>query len=361
MTLRKLFYCSASSALLLAPSLLTAADDLIQKTSASSVSGPVIPAEVVRPAADQNQNFQQPFVSLMGENGLDGWQVHEGKSSAWRRDGDMISCLAATGGWLRTNGTYSDFVLRLEYRLQAGGNTGIGLRAPATGNPTFTGLEIQLLDDAAPKYADLRPDQYTGSIYYLVPAARKAPLKPANEWNQCEIRCLGDELIVKINGDVVNHVHLNKMEQTSNQGPHLLTERPPIGHIALQSHSTRVDFRNIEIQDLTTVTSTGLRYADLIPGDGEVVGDAPYVMMHYVGQLSTGKRFTDTRSMGTAIQVPVEDVIPGLQEGLRSMAVNGRRRLVVPPHLGYGSEGAGDAIPPDATLVFEVEVTGVVR
>lgn len=359
MTLRNLIFCSASSTLLLAPAHLPAADDVIQKTSASSVAGPVIPAEAVRSPAESI--FQKPFVSLISEDGLNGWQIHEGKASAWRREGDVISCLASTGGWLRSDQVYSDFVLRLEYRIQAGGNTGIGLRAPAAGNPTFTGLEIQLLDDSAPKYADLRPDQYTGSVYYQAAATQKAPLNPVNEWNQCEIRCLGDEVIVQINGAVVNHVHLNKMQQPASQSPHLLTQRPPLGHIALQSHSSRVDFRKIEIQDLTSVTPTGLRYSDLVQGNGEQVGDAKFATIHYVGQLSTGKRFTDTRSLGEAVQIPLEDVIPGLQEGIRTMAVNGRRRLVVPPHLGYGNEGAGDTIPPHATLVFEIEVTGVTR
>lgn len=366
MTLSKAFFCSACSALLLAPAWSLADDEIIQTTATTTFITSAIEARtsIVSPAVELKP--AQPFVPLITGIGLDGWLVHEGKESAWRREGDMISCLASTGGWLRTQAEFSDFVLKLQYRLQAGGNTGIGLRAPAVGNPTFTGLEIQLLDDTSPKYADLRADQYTGSVYYQVPATQKARLNLLNEWNDCEIRCLGDELTVKINGDIVNQVQLVKRQgeaamEEARQGSHLLSQRPPLGHLALQSHSTRVDFRNIEIQDLTVRTPSGLQYVDLVPGTGEPVGDAPLVSLHYVGQLPSGKRFTDTRDLGTPIQVDLTDVIAGLQEGIQGMKLNGRRRLIVPPHLGYGSQGVENVIPKDSTLVFEVEICGITR
>jgi FKBP-type peptidyl-prolyl cis-trans isomerase len=301
------------------------------------------------------------FASLMPSEGLNGWVVQEGKPSAWRRDGEMISCTSSTGGWLRTEKAYSDFELRLEYRLQAGGNTGIGLRAPAFGNPTFNGLEIQLLDDAAGKYANLRPDQYTGSVYYQVPAGQKASVKAPGEWNICEITCLGDLLRVKINGETVNEVQLNRYQSAraaqADVAPRFsLAERPPVGHIALQSHSTQVDFRNIALRDLTVTTASGLQYADLVLGEGQTANTPAQVTVHYVGQLLDGKRFTDTHDLGTPVTVPLAAVIPGWQEGLQGMKVGGRRRLIVPPALAYGAQGAGDLIPPDTTLVFEIEL-----
>ncbi|HWL07274.1 MAG TPA: family 16 glycoside hydrolase [Planctomicrobium sp.] len=303
------------------------------------------------------------FIPLIKGKELDGWVVQEGKLSAWTREGDTISCTSAAGGWLRTEAEYSDFELKLEYRLQAGGNTGIGLRAPATGNPTFTGIEIQLLDDESPKYTGLRDDQYTGSLYYQVPASKRAVLKPVGEWNQCEVRCLGDQLTIKINDEVVNEVTLNRRnnDAVGSEQPkprYSLAQRPPVGHIALQSHSTRVDFRKIELKDLTVHTDSGLQYVDLKNGDGDEVKNPRTVTVHYVGQLLDGKRFTDTRDAGTPITVALASVIPGWQEGIQGMKVGGRRRLIVPSTLAYGTAGIADVIPADSTLVFEIELCG---
>lgn len=333
---------------------------------APATSPTVIPvtAAVAAPEKLTVAPAKPTFVPLIKGSGLDGWVVHEGKASAWKRDGDIISCTSSVGGWLRTEAAYSDFEVKLEYRLQSGGNTGVGLRCPTEGNPTFTGIEIQLLDDSAAKYSGLRPDQYTGSIYYQVAATQRATLKPVGEWNLCEILCAGETICVKINGEVVNEITLNA-QNSSDDGSELpkaryqLSQRPPIGHIALQSHSSRVDFRQIEVKDLTVKTPTGLKYLDLTNGSGEPAQQARAVTVHYVGQLSDGKRFADTRELGTPVTVNLSDVIPGWQEGIRGMRVGGRRRLIVPPSLAYGVPGVGDVIPPDSTLVFEVDLMGV--
>ncbi|SFI06487.1 family 16 glycoside hydrolase [Planctomicrobium piriforme] len=365
---RSLLFSACS---LLAPVVLANADDQVQQaygqttptrdSATPSVIVPVAAAVISNPSVAKTEPV---FVSLVNGAGLDGWVVQEGKATAWKRDGEMISCTSASGGWLRTEADYSDFELRLEYRLQAGGNTGIGLRCPSSGNPTFTGLEIQLLDDGSPKYADLRADQYTGSIYYQVPAAKKAPIFAVGEWNLCEVSCQGDVLKVKINGEQVNEVQLNRFaapEKEEGKSKYSLAQRPPMGHVALQSHSTKVDFRKIEIKDLTVRTPSGLQYVDLASGDGDVASDAATVTVHYVGQLIDGKRFTDTRDVGAPVTVALANVIPGWQEGIQGMKVGGRRRLIVPPALGYGPQGVANLIPPDSTLVFEVELCGVKR
>lgn len=360
MTFSKSLLCLAFS-VAVPGQFLNAADTIIQTTASTVSTADSQPLKAVTSPAFLEPRSDHPFTPLIVGTGLDGWIVHEGKSTAWRREGDTIRCLSSTGGWLRTEASFSDFVLRLEYRLQAGGNTGIGLRAPATGNPTFTGMEIQLIDDTASKYADLRPDQYTGSIYYQVAGSRRAKLQPVNEWNQCEIRCLGDELTVIINGETVNQVRLSNQTDKRTQGVHLLNQRPPLGHIALQSHSTQVDFRKIEVQDLVVHAPSGLQYVDLVSGEGEPVGEAKNVTLHYVGQLATGKRFTDTRDLGTPVQVSLRGLIPGLQEGIQGMKVGGRRRMLIPPQLAYGETGVNESIPANATLVFEVEICGVAR
>lgn len=347
---------------------VSAADQIVQATGQANPSDPsgsfVTPVTAVVAAPPTLSRPEAPFKSLLTGDGLEGWEVQEGKQSAWVRDGEIISCHSAAGGWLRTVTEYGDFELRLEYRLQSGGNTGVGLRCPPAGNPTFTGIEVQLLDDSSPKYASLRPDQYTGSIYYQVPATQKASLKPIGEWNQCEIVCRGDLLTIKINGELVNQVQLNRhgapnigSEQPKSR--YLLSQRPPIGHIALQSHSTRVDFRKIELKDLEVRTESGLRYVDLSNGEGESASKATNVSVHYVGQLLDGKRFTDTRDIGEPVKISLASVIPGWKEGIQGMKVGGRRRLIVPPSLGYGHSGVDNLIPPNATLVFEVELCGL--
>src|SRR5690606_19027809 len=92
--------------------------------------------------------------------------------------------------------------------------------------------------------------------------------------------------------------------------------------------------------------------------EGEEISAPRTVTVHYVGQLPDGKRFTDTRDVGTPVTVTLASVIPGWQEGIQGMKVGGRRRIIVPPELGYGPAGINDVIPPDSTLVFEIELCG---
>lgn len=303
---------------------------------------------------------------LVGESGLDGWNVHEGRPDVWHRDGNVITCRGSGGGWLHTAAEYSDFHMKFDYRLQAGCNSGLGIRCPSEGNPTFTGIELQLLDDSASKYENLRPDQYTGSLYYHAAPTQAPKLRPAGEWNSCEVICIGDLLTVKINGEVVNEVNLAKspdaeVNETGKKKPWKLAQRPPIGHLALQSHAVQVDFRNPVIKDLSVATNSGVRYVDITDGKGDVVDGANTLTVHYVGQLLDGTRFGDTRDFGDPVTVPISGVIEGWKHGIEGMKVGGRRRLIVPPEMAYGSKGVTNLIPPGATLVFEVELCGFER
>jgi hypothetical protein len=314
---------------------------------------------VVLRAEEKNSGF----VPLYNGKDLTGWEVQNGKISAWKANGELLSCVAKHGGWLRTSKMYSDFVLRLDYRIPPGGNSGVGLRFPGEGDPAHEGMEIQILDDNADIYKrmNLVPAQHTGGIYYQAPAKQGAA-KPVGEWNTFEITCLGPHVKVVLNGELVNDVMIDQF--TEGKGNHkALAERPEIGYIGLQSHggatddSSRVDFRHIEIKDLTTGRPSGLRYVDLTEGTGKLVPSGAMIEVHYTGRLTDGRKFDSSRDRGEPAKIPLGGVIPGWQEGIPGMKVGGRRKLIVPPGLGYGAKGHAKDIPPNATLVFDVEVT----
>ena len=95
-------------------------------------------------------------------------------------------------------------------------------------------------------------------------------------------------------------------------------------------------------------------------GDQEVVG-GDYVLMHYVGFLENGEKFDSSYDRGTPFKtrIGVGNVIEGWDMGVPGMRVGGKRKLIIPAVLGYGQAGAGDKIPPNATLIFEVELLGI--
>jgi FKBP-type peptidyl-prolyl cis-trans isomerase FkpA len=111
----------------------------------------------------------------------------------------------------------------------------------------------------------------------------------------------------------------------------------------------------------TTTTSTGLKYEDVKQGTGEEAKAGKTVSVHYTGWLTDGKKFDSSKDRGQPFEFPLGGgrVIKGWDEGVQGMKVGGVRKLTIPASLGYGSRGAGGAIPPDATLVFEVELLGV--
>src|SRR5437762_1480496 len=148
------------------------------------------------------------FVSLFDGRSLTGWQLIDKKGDGYGVKDGVIYCARGGGGHLLTEKEYADFILRLEFRLEPGSNNGIGIRAPPEGDAAYLGMEIQILDDDAPQYARLRPAQYCGSVYNVVPARRGA-LKKAGEWNEEEITCVGRRVKVKINGRVIVGANLN--------------------------------------------------------------------------------------------------------------------------------------------------------
>lgn len=105
-------------------------------------------------------------------------------------------------------------------------------------------------------------------------------------------------------------------------------------------------------------TESGLRYVDIEQGNGKIPQPGDTVVVHYTGSLSDGTKFDSSRDRDRPFSFTLGEgqVIQGWEEGIATMQVGGRRQLIIPPELGYGQKGAGGVIPPNATLIFDVEL-----
>jgi FKBP-type peptidyl-prolyl cis-trans isomerase len=108
-------------------------------------------------------------------------------------------------------------------------------------------------------------------------------------------------------------------------------------------------------------TGSGLQYWDIKVGTGAVAGASKKVKVYYTGWLLDGKEFDSSLDAGEPIEFELGtgQVIKGWDQGIVGMKVGGKRQLRIPPELGYGAHGAGSAIPPNSTLIFDVELVGV--
>ena len=111
----------------------------------------------------------------------------------------------------------------------------------------------------------------------------------------------------------------------------------------------------------STTKPSGLEFEDLVVGEGDTAAAGQEVTVHYTGWLTDGKKFDSSKDRNDpfVFSLGKGSVIKGWDEGVQGMKVGGTRKLTIPPALGYGHRGAGGVIPPNATLVFEVELLGV--
>jgi hypothetical protein len=207
--------------------------------------------------APQEVSLSDPgWLRLYNGRDLNGWRVAEGPDR-WQARGDVLAYPASDNGraLLYTIKEYSDFMLRIDWRVPPGSNGGIILRAPfpITERPYASAMEIQLLDtvDDPEKEPDpLKRAGLTGAIQKeSAPLARAA--RPPGEWNTCLITCRGPRVIVVMNGVEVQNLDLDSMN-TSLQGARPLAQRPRQGCIGLQSFDSRagVEYRNLWIRPL---------------------------------------------------------------------------------------------------------------
>ncbi|MEM6365447.1 MAG: DUF1080 domain-containing protein [Planctomycetota bacterium] len=160
-----------------------------------------------------------------------------------------IRCRSGRGGNLLTKETFDHFSVRLQFRLPPGGNNGLAIRAPRTGNPAYQAMtELQVLDDGHPKYANLDPRQAHGSAYGMV-AAIRGYLRPTGQWNFQQVDVIGSKIRVELNGNVILNADLDQVEQTMADSPHPGKDRLA-GHFGFAGHSDPVEFRDLWLKRL---------------------------------------------------------------------------------------------------------------
>jgi len=203
-----------------------------------------IPADEAR-AALEADTHGETFTSLFNGKDFTGWK---GDLANYEVKDGAIVCQPGKGGNVITEKEYSDFVARLEFQLPPGGNNGLAVRFSGTGQPHLEGLELQVLDSEDPKYKDLNPAQYHGSIYGLV-AAHRGYLNPTGEWNFQQVTVHGTQVKVELNGFTIVDADLS-LVTNSKDGEVPAGARRKSGHFGFAGHQDPVAFRNVSIREL---------------------------------------------------------------------------------------------------------------
>jgi HEAT repeat protein len=207
-----------------------------------------IPRDPDRPPELDELEKADGFQPLFDGRDLEGWTgAREGCAV---EAGRLVVLPEAKSGNLFTEREFSDFVLRFEFKLHPAANNGVGIRAPLEGDIAYTGMEVQVLEDGSPLYWDLKPYQYHGSVYGVIPA-RRGTLRPPGEWNSEEITVQGRRVRVTVNGVTVVD---GDLDEASAGGAMDGREHPGLGrasgNIGFLGHGSRVEFRNIRLKEL---------------------------------------------------------------------------------------------------------------
>lgn len=192
-----------------------------------------------------------PAAAMAAEPKLQALDLFNGKDlTGWKGEGyevkDGAIVCTPQGKNLMTERIFANYALDFEFKLPPAGNNGIGIHYPGTGDAAYTGMEVQVLDNSSDKYKDLKPYQFHGSIYTMVPA-KKAPLKPVGEWNKERIQIEGSDIQVIVNGEVITTANL---DQLNKEFPQHEGAKRRAGQIAFCGHGDPVAFRNIKVYEL---------------------------------------------------------------------------------------------------------------
>jgi hypothetical protein len=204
--------------------------------------------EVITAVSMSDEERKLGFEVLFDGTNLDKWIGN--KKGYALEDNVIVTHPELGGGNIYTAEEYSDFEFRFEFQLTPGANNGLGIRAPTKGDAAYEGMELQILDNESPIYEKLKPYQYHGSVYGVIPAKR-GYLKTIGEWNQQTVVVKGTKIIVVLNGQVILD---GDIKEASKNGTADGREHPGLmnakGHIGFLGHGDVVRFRNIRIKKL---------------------------------------------------------------------------------------------------------------
>ena len=182
------------------------------------------------------------FKSVFNGKDTTGWA---GPIDNYQAIDGALACKKGKGGTIYTKEEYGDFVARMEIKIPKGGNNGLAIRYPGKGDTAYVGMcELQVLDNTAPRYAKLKPQQYHGSAYGMVPAHR-GYLREPGEWNYQEVTVKGSTIKVELNGVVILNTDLANVTSKGHPG-----KTRTKGHFGFAGHGAAVQFRNVSIKRL---------------------------------------------------------------------------------------------------------------
>ena len=185
--------------------------------------------------------FGSKPVSLFNGKDLTGW-----RKANYVVEDAMIVC---KGGNLVTEKQYSNYVFEFEFLLPSGANNGLGIHYPGSGDPAYTGMELQILDNSHKRYAKLKDYQYHGSLYTLH-AAKRGHLKPTGEWNLQKVTVDGPLIKVELNGTEILNANLDEINKAK---PKHKGAKRRSGHICFCGHGAPVKFKNITVLELPLI------------------------------------------------------------------------------------------------------------
>jgi hypothetical protein len=210
--------------------------------------------EIERPESYQvsDKEKAEGFVPMFNGIDMSGWV---GNLKAYFAQDGMIVCDPAKGGHgnVYTDKEYSDFTMRFEFQLTPAANNGLGIRTPLTGDAAYVGMELQILDNEAEVYKNLKEYQYHGSVYGVI-AAKRGHQKPIGEWNIQEVTAKGNRITITLNGVVILDGDIAEASQNftktadGRDHPGLSNKS---GHIGFLGHGSKLAFRNLRIKDLS--------------------------------------------------------------------------------------------------------------
>jgi len=191
---------------------------------------------------------KEGFESLFDGSNLDKWIGN--KKGYALEEGVIVTHPELGGGNIYTADEYADFEYRFEFQLTPAANNGLGIRTPTQGDAAYVGMELQILDNEADVYKSLKPYQYHGSVYGVIPSKR-GYLKPTGQWNQQTVIAKGNKIKVILNGQVILDGDISSSiangTADGNKHPGLANKT---GHIGFLGHGDVVRFRNIRIKRL---------------------------------------------------------------------------------------------------------------